>query len=63
MQRGLWRRYRAVLAECDSRLLRQVTIPGSRTKMFLIPRLFHSDRLTPEQIPNLYSELILLNLP
>jgi hypothetical protein len=63
VQRALWRKYRVVLAECDSRLLRQVTIPGSRTKVLSIPRLFRSDRLTPEQIPNLYSELILLNLP
>jgi hypothetical protein len=63
VQGGLWRQHRAVLAECDSRLLPQVAGAGSRTKAMAIPRLFRSDRLSPEQIPNLYSELILLNLP
>jgi hypothetical protein len=63
VQRSLWRRHRAVLAQCDSRLLRGVVLPGSRPTAMSIPRLYRSDRLRPEQIPNLYSELILLNLP
>ena len=60
--RALWRRHRAVFGECDSRLLRGVEVPGSQRRRLSIPRLFRSDRLRPEDIPNLYSEMILLNL-
>ncbi len=62
-QRALWRECRAVLAECDARLLRGSSVPGRRESLMSIPRLYRSDRLRPEQIPNLYSELVLLNLP
>lgn len=62
VQLGLWRRHRAVFAECDSRLLRGVTVRGSRRERLAVPRLFRSHRLTPDQIPNLYSEMVLLNL-
>jgi hypothetical protein len=63
VQRALWREYRTVLAECDARLLRGRSVPGSRSAAMRIPRLYRSDRLSPEQIPSLYSELMLLNLP
>lgn len=62
VQRSLWRRHRAVFAECDTRLLDGVTVPWSRRRRLTIPRLYRSTRLEPRQISNLYSEMILLNL-
>jgi hypothetical protein len=52
----------ALLGEADSRLLSGVDIPGSFRKRMGDPRLFKSNRLRAEQVPNLYSELILLDL-
>lgn len=61
----LFRRYRGVLLECDSRLLGDRAVPGSYRihRLHLPPpRLFRSESLEPADVPNLYSELILLNL-
>ena len=61
----LLRRHRAVLVEWDSRLLVGREIPGSfriHRSQLPPPRLFKSESLGKEAVPNLYSELILLNL-
>jgi hypothetical protein len=55
-------RHGVFFAEADSRLLAGVAIPGSIRKRMGDPRLFKSRRLRPEQVPNLYTELILLDL-
>jgi len=45
----------------DSRLVRNVHLPFSYTLSLTPPRLYRSAHLEPEQIDNLYSELVLLN--
>lgn len=56
------RRHGAVVAECDSRLLEGVELPGSRRIPRTIPRMYRSSDLERSQIDNLYSEVVLLNL-
>jgi hypothetical protein len=46
----------------DSRLVSQISLPLTYELPLNLPKLYKSDTLTPEQIDNLYSELILLNL-
>jgi hypothetical protein len=62
IQRSLLCRHGTVLAECDSRLVASLDIPSSYQKELPIPRLFLSPSLTKDQINNLYSELVLLDI-
>ena len=58
----LFRRHRAVIAECDGRLVEGIDLPASLTIRREFPRLYRSERLEPREVPNLYSEIMLLNL-
>jgi hypothetical protein len=62
IQKRLLRRHGALLGEADSRLLAGVSIPGSFLRPMPSPRLYRSSRLRPEQVPDLYGEVILLNV-
>jgi hypothetical protein len=62
IQLSLSRHDGSLVVECDERLLRGATIPWSYRTRLPIPRLFKSPRLRREQISNLYSERVLLNL-
>lgn len=53
-------RHRALLAMLDERLLRGVPLPQARHVPLAVPRLYQSSSLRPEQIDNLYSEMVLL---
>lgn len=61
VQRGLLARHGALLLEADARLLADLAIPGSLRKRMGMPRLCRS-ALRPEQVTDLYSEVILLGL-
>lgn len=63
IQMHLMRSHGAMIAECDSRLVEDIELPSSYKKPMRIPRLFKSSRLKREQVSNLYSEVVLLNLP
>lgn len=63
LQRSLWKHHGLVLAECDERMVEGLELARSVRKRLSIPRLFRSSRLSNHQIPNLYSEIPLLNLP
>lgn len=58
----LFRRHGAVIAECDTRFLQGIEAPSSHTIPREFPRLFKSDSLRAEQVPNTYSEVVLLDL-
>lgn len=60
IQWSLLRRHGAVFLECDERFLQG--IPISMSYKIKVYRLFKSRSLQKEQIPNCYSELVLLNL-
>jgi hypothetical protein len=62
IRRHLFRRYGVVLAECDARLLAGVEVPAGFQIKREFPRLFRSSTLNAASVPNLYSEVILLNL-
>jgi hypothetical protein len=65
IRRHLFRKDRSILWECDSRILGGRRVPASftvRRPRSGPTRLFHSPTLPPDSVPNLYSELILLNL-
>lgn len=63
IHRRLLGRHGAALAECDSRLLPGPPMAGSyRTPIVPAPRMYRSAELQPAEIPNIYSELVLLNL-
>ncbi|TVP43558.1 MAG: GNAT family N-acetyltransferase [Gemmatimonadales bacterium] len=62
IQRHLMHRHGSVLGEAESRLLAGIRVPGSMTKAMAGPRLFKSRRLRPEEVRELYSEVILLGL-
>lgn len=55
-------RHRARWIEWDSRWLGGRLPPGAVRRPLPSPRMFKSDRLRPEQIDNLYSEIVLLEL-
>jgi hypothetical protein len=62
IQAALLRRQGAVFGETEVRLLMGIQPPsGSRIEPGA-PRLYISDRLRPDQVPELYSELILLSI-
>ena len=63
IQRHWLRRHRALSAECDARFLRGVEVPFSLRRTRATPRLYRSGSVDPADIDNLYSELVLLNLP
>lgn len=58
----LFRRYGVVLVECDARLLAGMEVPASFRIKRAFPRLFRSSALDAPSVPNLYSEVILLDL-
>jgi hypothetical protein len=58
----LLRRHGTVLTECDARLLKGAEVPGSLSIQRKFPRLYRSSTLEREEVPNLYSEVVLLNL-
>lgn len=60
VHRRLFLSHGAPLAEADSRLLSATRIPGAVRKEMSLPRLFRSPHLRPEQVTDLYSEMILL---
>ncbi len=65
LERWQWAFFRAhgtVLTMIDERLVAGRDIPGSRLAALPTPRLFMSPRLRPEQIDNLYTELVVLGL-
>ena len=53
-------RERVWLCEIDQRLLGKARPGRSITRRLNLPRLYRSTRLRPEQIPSIYSELVLL---
>jgi len=60
IQGSLLRRHASLFLECDERFLQGMRVSMSyKTKVY---RLFKSRSLQKEQIPNVYSELVLLNL-
>ncbi len=61
IRRSLVARHRAWLAEADSRLLSGLHLSGAVRKRMGMPRLFRS-ALQPEQVTDLYSEVILLGV-
>lgn len=61
IRRSLVARHRAWLAEADSRLLSGLHLSGAVRKRMGMPRLFRS-ALHPEQVTDLYSEVILLGV-
>jgi hypothetical protein len=56
----LFTRERTLFCEIDRRLLRDARPARSITRPLKLPRLYLSTQLRPEQIPNVYSELVLL---
>jgi hypothetical protein len=50
-----------VLIEIDSRLA-PADLPGQAQVPLPVPRLFRSPRLEPAEVPNAFSELVLLEL-
>ena len=58
----LLKRHRVRWIEWDSRWLAGRMPPGAVRRPLPSPRMFKSDRLRPEQIDNLYSEIVLLEL-
>jgi len=50
------------LVECDDRLMKDVSVPFSGRIRLPVTRLYKSNALRPEDISNLYSEMILLGL-
>lgn len=62
IQRSLMLRHAALLLEADARLLPADQFDHATTKRILGSRLFRSARLRPEQIPSIYTELLLLDL-
>ncbi len=62
IQRALFRRHHSLIIDCPERMVEHLDIPFSFRKRLRIPRLFMSDRLRRDQISNLYSEAVLLNL-
>jgi hypothetical protein len=63
IQRTLFQRHHSLIIDCPERMVEHLDIPFSFRKRLRIPRLFMSNRLRRDQISNLYSEAILLNLP
>jgi hypothetical protein len=53
---------RTLLIMLDARLAAGLDLPHSRLAPLAVPHVFRSSSLAPEQIDNLYSELILLGL-
>ena len=55
-------RHGTVFAEAASRILSGIRIAGSVRKQMRAPRLFQSTRLSPEQVNDLYTEIVLLGV-
>jgi hypothetical protein len=62
IHRWLLARHGVAFGELDARLIAGVSVPGSVRKELGLPRLFRSETLRPDQIPELYSEIILLGI-
>lgn len=61
LRRALFRQSKTVLAEVDHRFAPH-GLPAATQVPLKVPRLFRSARLDPDQVPNAYSEMILLDL-
>jgi hypothetical protein len=55
-------RYGTVFAEAASQILSGIRIAGSFRKQMRAPRLFRSTHLSPEQVNDLYTEIVLLGV-
>lgn len=62
IHRWLLAHHGVAFGEMDARLIAGVTVPGSVRKELRLPRLYRSETLRPDQIPELYSEIILLGI-
>jgi hypothetical protein len=61
IRRAITDRHRLCLLLVDSRLVKDLNVPCTIELPMRFTKLYKSERLTPQQIDNLYSELVLLN--